>query len=297
MIYSHSRLSSYETCPRKYRYRYVDKVETEVEGIEAFMGKRVHEILERLYHHVARYGQPPSLAQIQQRFRREWAAGYHDQIRIVRDEHDADFYRRKGEGCLEHYYRANYPFDSGESVGIELDMRFSLDPGGRYEMRGIVDRLVRTGEGRYEIHDYKTGSMPPRAKFARDRQMPLYQIAVQQIYPDAEEVELVWHFVGLGRTIRARRTADELEQTRAETCSLIDKTRTVASFPGRKQPLCRWCEFNQICPVYREATTAPLSDPDDPGRGDLAGDEANGASGRSSPGAPVTGPRGQLSLF
>ena len=38
-VYSHSRLSSFENCPAQFRYRYIDKVETETEGVEAFVGK------------------------------------------------------------------------------------------------------------------------------------------------------------------------------------------------------------------------------------------------------------------
>jgi CRISPR/Cas system-associated exonuclease Cas4 (RecB family) len=50
MIFSHSKLSCFEQCPRKYKYRYVDEIETEMrESIEAFLGKRVHEALEKVY--------------------------------------------------------------------------------------------------------------------------------------------------------------------------------------------------------------------------------------------------------
>ncbi|MGZ3558640.1 MAG: PD-(D/E)XK nuclease family protein, partial [Thermodesulfobacteriota bacterium] len=41
-VYSHSQLSTYETCPQKYKLSYIDKIEVETEGIEAFMGSRVH---------------------------------------------------------------------------------------------------------------------------------------------------------------------------------------------------------------------------------------------------------------
>ena len=72
ILYSHSRLSNFESCPRRFRYRYIDKIVVEAEGIEAFVGKRVHEILERLYHHVARHDRPPSLSQVLDRFHRDW---------------------------------------------------------------------------------------------------------------------------------------------------------------------------------------------------------------------------------
>ena len=35
-VYSHSRLSTFETCPLQYKLRYVDKIKKEEEGIEAF---------------------------------------------------------------------------------------------------------------------------------------------------------------------------------------------------------------------------------------------------------------------
>ena len=48
-VYSHSRMSSFENCPKQFHFRYVLKIPQETEGIEAFVGKRVHEVLERLY--------------------------------------------------------------------------------------------------------------------------------------------------------------------------------------------------------------------------------------------------------
>ena len=48
-VYSHSRLSCFEQCPHKFKLQYIDKVETEVEeSIEAYLGLRVHETLEKL---------------------------------------------------------------------------------------------------------------------------------------------------------------------------------------------------------------------------------------------------------
>ena len=48
-MFSNSRIETFEQCPRKYKFRYVDSIKTDTEGIEAFVGKRVHETLEKLY--------------------------------------------------------------------------------------------------------------------------------------------------------------------------------------------------------------------------------------------------------
>ena len=39
-VYSNSRLSAFEKCPLQYKYRYIDRIRTGTEGIEAFLAKR-----------------------------------------------------------------------------------------------------------------------------------------------------------------------------------------------------------------------------------------------------------------
>ena len=96
-IYSHSRLSSFEDCPRKFQYRYVLRIPSESESIEGFVGKRVHEVLERLYR-VAGSGRVPSLERVLQRYRILWDEHYDaKRVRIVRVENSVDSYRETGE--------------------------------------------------------------------------------------------------------------------------------------------------------------------------------------------------------
>jgi len=250
--YSHSRLSSFENCPRQFRYRYIEKIKTTAEGIEAYVGKRVHEILERLYHHVARHRRPPSLAQVQERFQKDWLLHWHSDIQIVRVENEVDHYKDMGGRCLENYYRSHYPFDDGQTVGIEENIQLRLDPDGRYQLRGIVDRIVRRHEGRYEIHDYKTsGYLPPKKRIEADRQLALYQIGLEQRYTDVHEVELVWHYLKFNKTLVSRRTPAQLDELRSSTMELIDTIESATEHPANPGPLCRWCDYRGICPDVR----------------------------------------------
>jgi putative RecB family exonuclease len=252
--YSHSRLSSFENCPRQFKYRYVDGLKVESEGVEAFMGKRVHEILERLYHHVARHERPPSLAQVLDRFRQDWERSWHAKIVIVRTENPRSYYMERGERCLENYYRGHYPFTSGRTVAVEKTLQLQLDTEGRYKLRGIVDRIVSHAEGRFEIHDYKTGAfLPGQQSLDRDRQLALYQIGLEQTYADVQEVELVWHYLIHNRTLRSRRSAEALAELRRSTMQLIDSIEAESEYRARPGPLCRWCDYATICPDAPES--------------------------------------------
>lgn len=255
--YSHSRLSSFEDCPRKFKYRYVDAIKVDTEGVEAFMGKRVHEILERLYHHVARFGKPPSLAQVLERFHKDWALAWHDKVTIVRAENAPEFYQDRGARCLENFYRAHYPFSDGETLGLEQRLQLQLDGDGRYRAVGVVDRIARRSDGTFEIHDYKTsGYLPQQRRLDEDRQLALYQIGLEQTYSDAREVELVWHYLVFNKTLRSRRTRESLDKLRDETMRLIDSIESETEFRPRPGPLCRWCDYAELCPEAPEEARA-----------------------------------------
>ena len=51
-------MATFEDCPKRFEYRYVLKIPSETDGIEAFVGSRVHEVLEKLYIAVGRDADP-----------------------------------------------------------------------------------------------------------------------------------------------------------------------------------------------------------------------------------------------
>lgn len=249
-VFSHSSLSAYETCPKKYHFRYVLKVPVESEGIEAFVGKRVHEVLERLYQFTMR-GMVPSLARVLARFRANWHEQFDaSRLRIVRSELDAEHYLRAGERCLENGYRRLYPFDD-DTVGLEREVSFALDAGGDYALRGVIDRLVRARDGALEIHDYKTGRrVPSQEELDRDRQLALYEIGVRAALREEGEVRLVWHYLLSGTVRTSTRSPEQLAALREETRALIDRVRSETAWAARPGRLCPWCEYRALCPAF-----------------------------------------------
>ncbi len=279
--YSHSRLSTFEDCPKRFEYRYVLKIPSETDGIEAFVGSRVHEVLERLYIAVGR-GMMPTLARVLARYQQLFDEKFDPQrIRIVREEMPVSFYRTLGERCITGYYRRNYPFDVGETLGIEQHVSFSLDGDGKYKLQGIIDRIVRAADGTIEIHDYKTGKrLPNQEQLDSDRQLALYQIGLADQYPD-QPMRLVWHYLQQNQSPTSTRTSEQLETLRSDTMALIDRIRTEFEYKPKRSGLCDWCEYNHLCPIYPKKSLAARS-----GVGSGAGSDR-----------PPPRPKGQLQLF
>jgi putative RecB family exonuclease len=267
-LYSHSRLSCFENCPKQFHYRYVLRVPAESESIESYVGKRVHDVLERLHQFVGR-GLVPSLDKVLARFRQLWRDGFDPaRIRIVREENDVAHYQDFGERCLRHFYRRHYPFDADETLGLEERITAEIDPARGYRVQGFIDRLARARDGAIEIHDYKTARrLPSQRQLDGDRQLALYQLAVGAAHPEAP-IRLVWHFLAVGATRTSTRTPEQLAELRAETAERIARIEAEDRFEARPGPLCAWCEYSAQCPAAaaRRGAPAPLLPPPEPTR-------------------------------
>jgi len=251
MIYSHSRLESYRQCPYKFKLAYIDRISSDLEGIEAFMGSRVHETLEKLYTDL-KFCKPVSLKVLLEDYRQGWEKKWHEAVRIVREGLTPDDYFALGEKCIVDYFHRYKPFDQSRTLGIEHPVKLSLDGSDHYLMKGFVDRISQPKDKVIWIHDYKTkGFLPTQPELDQDRQLAYYQIAVAQLWPDTEKVELIWHYLIFDQEIHSSRSAEDLEALKKETVALIDEIEQAVDFPAKKSGLCNWCEYQSICPQFK----------------------------------------------
>ena len=246
--YSHSQLSTYENCPYQYKLHYIDKIEAETEGIEAFMGSRVHDALEKLYrdHKLTKSN---TLDDVVRYYHEVWEKNWNGMILITRQGYDADDYRRLGEKCLSDYYRRYSPFDQGRTLGLEEFINFRLDEERDYRIRGYIDRLVLVDDSVLEIHDYKTSSrLPTQEDVDTDRQLSFYQMGVEGRWKDIREIRLIWHYLAFDAEIRSLRTPEQLREIRQQTLDLIQRIETDTELLPKEGPLCAWCDYQALCP-------------------------------------------------
>jgi putative RecB family exonuclease len=251
-VYSHSRISTFEQCPLRFKYSYIDKLETEISGsIEAFMGSRVHDALEKLYKDL-KFEKENSAQEIVDFYNEEWTKHWNDKILVVRAEYDSENYRKIGERCIIDYYNRYRPFRDGRTIGLEIRVVMQLDNEKKYVLQGFIDRLTDAGEGTYEIHDYKTGnSLPDQEKLDLDRQLALYSIAVKEMYHDCRKVILVWHYLAFDKELRSERSTAQLEKLRTDTIGLIKRIESAQDYPAQESMLCEWCQYRALCPRWK----------------------------------------------
>jgi putative RecB family exonuclease len=250
--FSHSRLSSFETCPLRYKFAYIDKVKVEAEDtVETYLGSRVHEALEKLYRNL-QFERLLSLDEVLAFFNREWDKNWSDTIIIVKKEYTQENYRKMGERYIKDYYQRHKPFDKGKILGLETTDTLPLDKAGKYSFYIRIDRLMDMGNGVYEVHDYKTNmSLPKQSDLDKDRQLAMYSLWVRDQYRDFKKVRLVWHFLAFDKEMESYRTKKQLENLRQEVVEEIQEIEATSEFPASVTRLCSWCLYREICPEWK----------------------------------------------
>lgn len=176
-VYSHTSLKTFEQCPLKYKFQYLDRIETKIENIEAFLGRRVHEVLRKLYADLLA-GKLDTLEESLAFYGSTWNQNWNPHVRVVRRNATASEYFNYGEECVRNFYHRNYPFSQSQTLHLEHIVEFDLDSEGVRKVRGYVDRVALRPDGTFEIHDFKTGrKVPTQNELEGDRQLGLYQMA------------------------------------------------------------------------------------------------------------------------
>jgi len=294
--FSYSQISSYEICPLQYKLVYIDGIKRKYESIESYMGKRVHSVLEWLYKPENKE-KLINFDRICEEYDKDWVDNWNSNIFVVNVKYnrkekkyefpllsDKELERKHnlfysiGKECLSNYYKDFYPFD--QSVfGRELELTFSVKeynkndepkfdkatgncikdgkPIKEYPFKGIIDRIDKPYEQKWEIHDYKTGKRSKNyAQLKNNFQLALYQIGVKQNFKDVGEINLIWHSLRHNTNITVSHSDKQLYKIEKKIVKIIKKLQSESVNLENFKPksdhshsrICNWC------PVWNECS-------------------------------------------
>jgi putative RecB family exonuclease len=245
--YSFSRVTTFEQCARRYRYRYLDGVQEGFDSVESFMGRQVHAAIEWLYGE-RDGGRKPRVDETVARYCASWDAGITAGprlVRVIKDGTPLEGYRRAGAEMLSRFYQTRFISDRLETVGNEH--HFLVTIGERYEFQGYIDRLARDEAGTLHVIDYKTGRKNGKGFTGREaEQLEAYALALFASQP-AQEIELVLEYLRIGDRIRKRVRREESAAIESRLVARIEALESSTVFPPNPGILCRWCGYNDVC--------------------------------------------------
>ena len=262
-VYSFSQTNLFEQCPRKYQYKYIDKIQKEFESSpDLILWQSVHGALEFLYNQINIF-KVPSEDEIVEKFKILRSSEFEKlknegkEIKAKGDQTLEDYLRR-GNEYLKSYYSKFYPFEGVKIVSTEDSIIFSLDENRQF--RGIIDRLDKQWQDTFVINDYKTNkNLPTQDKEHYFEQLSLYAIGISQKYAKYYKTIKARLFYLHFDIIDEREVTQEIMDTvKMKYIWIIDQIENKKfsynmwdkkSFGCKENPLCKYCEYMSICPL------------------------------------------------
>ena len=252
---SHSAITTYQQCPLRYRFRYVDGLPEAVVSSSLVFGSSIHSVLEFHFTELLCGNEPPSHEVLLDVFQEAWRnrTAEYEEIRFCKDENHNSLSTLADR--MLSAFRTSPAAECDETViGIEEELRGELVPG-IPDLLARIDLLTTTRDA-LVITDFKTA----RSRWSQDQaensaaQLLLYSELARRLMPD-KEIRLRFlvltktkipsidaYQVGISRA-RARRTIKVVEHT----------WRAIAAghfYPAPSAMSCPTCPFRSPCKAW-----------------------------------------------
>jgi putative RecB family exonuclease len=257
---SPSRAGDFMTCPLLYRYRTIDRL-PEAPSPDAARGTLVHKVLEDLFDLPAPERTPERAADM---LAPAWDAILEVEPALVEmfgdDGPDVAAWMASCRTVLQRYFDLEDPRRL-EPAERELYVEALLES--RLLLRGFVDRVEVTDDGRIRITDYKSGRSPAEGFEAKALfQMKFYALVVWRLRGVVPSV-LQLIYLGNGEIVRYEPDEQDLLATERKVEALwraITLAQTTGDWRPSPSRLCDWCSFHPYCPT-KGGTVPPLPEP------------------------------------
>lgn len=263
---SYSSFTTYEECPLRWKYLYVDRLPQVPRGYFTF-GRVVHSVLEELIRPYVVPGTRRPRDGEMQRTLDHWEGGGSastPRAPISSDEmlalyqrgwssegytspEEEERYRKLGKELLLRYYE-RLVADPPRPVAVEEHLEATWEG---IPIHGYVDRIDRTPTGGLEVVDYKTSRELSREDAKGSDQLSIYQVLVESNYTEPVERLTLYHLRSLTPHATEPRPRDTLVALHDRMGTVVDGIRAGAfePTPGRQ---CARCDFRERCPEFRE---------------------------------------------
>jgi RecB family exonuclease len=226
---SYSRISTYLFCPYKYKLVYLNNFHTPVNADITF-GHIIHRTLEKFH-----AGKEQSCEALFECCDTAWKNdGFSDPQQIF------EYYKRS-RFMLSNYYKS---FMKSNAKILYVEKAFDANIG-KYRFIGIIDRIDKYPDGKYEIMDYKTHiKIWKQKRIDEDLQLSFYVYACKNIFgfnPDKISV----YFLSENKKIYTTRSQSEISY--AINIAIETAENIILEKFDQNLSKCYACDFNLKC--------------------------------------------------
>lgn len=247
---SFSALDSFQQCPLKYKFQQIDKIKAPKFKEQVF-GSKIHKALQ-FFH--SKTPVSPTLDEFLNYLKEIWEG------EVFQNQEEDMIWFGEAIKILKNYY-SHYSRIKEKPVVLDTETRFELllehpkDKNKKSLLKGFIDRVDKTKNG-IELIDYKTAKrLPSQQDIDSNLQLSLYCLGLMDRWPQfakqgPENIKLTFYFLKHQEALSTKRTKEQLDNVKEkvwESLAEIEKS----DFPPIPSPLCDWCGYRRICPMWK----------------------------------------------
>ncbi|MDQ2622472.1 MAG: PD-(D/E)XK nuclease family protein, partial [Actinomycetota bacterium] len=234
---SASDIDLYLTCPLKYKFARVFGI-PQAPTINQRFGILIHNVLQRFHDPRATGTGEDGHAQLVSLLEEGWRRGGFGR------SNDELQYKDRAYAAMRNYWETESRSDN-QPVWLERQFEFRVGP---HYVRGRVDRVDRTGDGGYEVIDYKTGQKVDSERLGGDIQLAIYRIGAHEAW-DLEVGTGSYYYVMDGEKVEIPAGEDENERIERTVLGVGEGILSQDFEPRPSPAVCGWCDYRLVCPA------------------------------------------------
>jgi len=251
---SYSAIRTFQSCPLKYRFRYIDGLPESCTSSSLIFGSSIHAAIEAYFQALLVGEPPPDLEALMATYQQCWRANQTEQIQFGASE-SAESLQQLAQRMLAKFLASELVQPEGRIIAIEEELRGELVPGVP-DLLGRVDLLLETDE-HVVIQDFKTARSawsPDQAEESAE-QLLLYGDLVRRLVP-GKALKLRFAVITKTKEPKVQVLDAEFDAERLDRTKQVFKTVWSAIQAGNFCPspspmTCSGCGYRSLCTAWR----------------------------------------------
>jgi putative RecB family exonuclease len=236
---SASSVKTYTTCPRKYKYNYLDHLPKKTWD-HLTLGTLCHKALEE-FHRSCMDSPVPK-----KDYGKVMGAAFKvacKEAQTTKAVEDDAFL------MLKDYLAALSTTAMPNVKSVEAPFEFNLDD--LIVVRGFIDRIDELKDGRLRIVDYKTTKNP---KYLDAFQLNLYGLWLRKEHPDLKSFDASYVLLRhKSKTKDYTFNTKDLDRIHKELIDYATQIKEEVAWNTNPSPLCKYCDFASVCEAQNES--------------------------------------------
>ena len=251
---SYSAVRTFQGCPLKYRFRYIDGLPEDCVSSSLVFGSAIHSALEFFFSQQLAGEEETGLDELLAVYQQSWRDRSEQEVRFGKTE-TADSLHQLADRMLKAFLASDLTKQEGRIIGVEEELRGELSPE-LPDLLGRIDLLLETADA-VIVQDFKTSRSAWTEHQAEDQaeQLLLYADLARRLVP-GKQLRLQFAVITKAKApkvqlLEAAFDENRLARTKRVFESVWSAIQSGIFYPAPSPMQCPGCGYRNQCAAWQ----------------------------------------------